>query len=95
MGTQVYAYLEDRNKAMGLLRKHGIIENFEMKCRKKDGSIVWGLLNSHLVRDNEGNIVCIEDTSQDITERKQMEEALRESTERFDPWWMLYVLMQL
>jgi len=83
IGTQVYAYPEDRDKAIGLLREHGAFENFEMKCRKKDGSIVWGLLNAHLVRDEQGNIICIEGTSQDITERKHMEEALRESAEKY------------
>ena len=83
IGSQVYAYPEDRDRAIKLLRTNGIIENFEMKCRKKDGSIVWGLLNSHLVRDDEGNILYIEGTSQDITERKQMEEAWREGEEKY------------
>ena len=83
IGTQVYAYPEDRGKAIGLLREHGAFENFEMKCRKKDGSIVWGSLTSRLVRDNQGNILYIEGTSQDITQRKQMEEVLQESEEKY------------
>jgi PAS domain S-box-containing protein len=81
IGTQVYAYPEDREKAIKLLTEHGAFENFEMKCRKKDGSIVWGSLTSRLVRDDHGNILYIEGTSQDITERKLNDEILNNMAE--------------
>jgi PAS domain S-box-containing protein len=77
IGTQVYAYPEDRDKALDLLSKYGAFESFEMKCRKKDGSVVWGLLSARIVRDEKGNIAYIEGTSQDITDRKLAEENLR------------------
>ena len=83
IGTQVYAYPEDRGKAIELLKIMELFENFEMKWRKKDGNIVWGSLNARLVRDNQGNILYIEGTNQDITQRKQMEEALHESEEKY------------
>lgn len=83
IGTQVYAFPEDRDKAMELLKKDGSFENFEMRCRKKDGSIVWGLLSSRLVLDDGGNILYIEGTSQDITERKHMEELIRRNEKMF------------
>ena len=54
-----------------------------MKYRKKDGSIMWGLQNSRLVQDDQGNILYIEGTFQDITGRKTAEEALRESEHMF------------
>ena len=81
--SQVYAYPGDRDKAIGLLRKRGVVENFEMQYRKKDGSIAWGLHNLRLVQDDQGNTLYIEGTFQDITDRKQMEEALKESEQRF------------
>ena len=81
IGTQVYVYPEDREKAMELLIKNGSFENFEMKCRKKDGSIVWGSLTSRLVRDHQGNVLYIEGTSQDITEQKLYEEILNNMAE--------------
>ena len=83
IGTQVYAYPEDREKAIRSLKEHGAFENFEMQYRKKDGNIAWGLHNSRLVQDDQGNILYIEGTIQDITERKQMEEVLRESEEKY------------
>jgi len=77
IGSQVYVYPEDRGKAIGLMTKYGFFEKLEVQCRKKDGSIVWGSLTSRLVRDDRDNILYIEGTSQDITERKQAEEELK------------------
>ena len=83
IGTQVYTYPEDRERAIGMLKEHGVFENFEMKYRKKDGCIAWGLHNLRFVRDEQGNVAYIEGTFQNITDRKQMEEALKQSEQRF------------
>jgi PAS domain S-box-containing protein len=76
IGSQIYAYPEDRLKVMELLNKDGLIKNFEVQFRHKNGSIVWVILNVHCVRDNQGRILCHEGTIQDITERKRAEEEL-------------------
>jgi PAS domain S-box-containing protein len=76
IGSQIYAYPEDRKKALALLKKDGFFKNFEVRNRKKDGNIVWVRANVHLVRDNQGNILYHEGTSQDITDRKRAEEEL-------------------
>jgi PAS domain S-box-containing protein len=55
------------------------VEGFETEVLRKDGSILQASLNARGVRDAEGNIVCYEGTVEDITGRKQAEEALRES----------------
>jgi PAS domain S-box-containing protein len=83
IGTQVYAYPEDRERAIGVLKERGVFENFEMRYRKKDGGIAWGLHNLRFVRDEQGNVAYIEGTFQNITDRKQMEEALKQSEQRF------------
>ena len=71
LSSQVYVNPEDRDKVIQLLEKYGVAKNIEIKCRKKDGSIMWGLQNSRLIRDSQGNILYIEGTFQDITERKK------------------------
>jgi len=57
--------------------------NFESRMRKKDGSIQWISINARVVRDAEGKVLYHEGTMQDITERKEAEEALHESEERY------------
>jgi len=83
LGTQLYVNPGDHDKTLELLLKHGSIKNFEVKCYHKNGNIIWGVLNIHLVKDSQGNILYIEGTCQDITDRKIAEDALRESEEKY------------
>lgn len=83
LSSQVYVNPEDRDKVIQLLVRYGVVKNIEIQCRKKDGSIMWGLQSSRLIRDDEGNILYIEGTFQDITGRKTAEEGLKESERLF------------
>lgn len=83
IAAQVYMDPSKRDEAVRLLTESGKIENFEIECRHKDGSPVWVSFSAKVVRDGQGNILYHEGVSQDITERKRFEEALRESEERF------------
>jgi diguanylate cyclase (GGDEF)-like protein/PAS domain S-box-containing protein len=61
------------------------INTYQMEKRyfHKDGHIVWALLSVSLVRDVEGSPVHFVSQIQDITARKQAEQALGESEARF------------
>ncbi|MBD0346430.1 MAG: PAS domain S-box protein, partial [Coleofasciculus sp. Co-bin14] len=63
----------------------GKIRSFEMEKRyfHKLGHVVWILLSGSLLRDAEGKPLYFIGQVQDITLRKQTEEALRESEERW------------
>jgi PAS domain S-box-containing protein len=50
---------------------------------RKDGSTFWGELKMKLLRDSNNNLVGVQGTLRDITERKKTEEKLRESEEKF------------
>ncbi|MGD0806194.1 MAG: PAS domain S-box protein [Anaerolineales bacterium] len=56
---------------------------FDKRYIHKDGHVVWGHVSSSLVRDSKGNPLYFISHVQDITERKQADEALRESEEKF------------
>jgi PAS domain S-box-containing protein len=58
---------------------HHIYEN---KHIRKDGSTFPALVDSSIIRDSQGNVLYRAVSVQDITERKQAEEALNESHQR-------------
>jgi diguanylate cyclase (GGDEF)-like protein/PAS domain S-box-containing protein len=74
---------ESQETYRGLLLQQGYVSNFEVSCFRRDGSQICGLFNSHLVRDDKGNIQFVEGLFQDITSRKRVEEELRASEARY------------
>jgi PAS domain S-box-containing protein len=73
----------DWNQCSRLIR--GEIKSFDLekRYRRKDGSIVWVYLNVSVVLDASGAPVHFRTYSRDITQRKQREQALRQSEERY------------
>ncbi len=61
----------------------GIPYDEEMQIVTKSGKHVWVRTSGEAVRDRDGKIVKVRGAFQDITERKQAEEALRESETKF------------
>jgi PAS domain S-box-containing protein len=67
----------DRNDAAEQLRKKGSLYNKEIKFHTKSGDIRTGLFSGELI--NLDGKACILGATSDITDRKQVEEALRAS----------------
>lgn len=57
--------------------------HYELRMVKKDGSIIWTDVRGDSLRDADGRLIRLFGATVDITERKEAEEALRESEERF------------
>jgi len=78
---------EDRplGNELGVRLLSGEIDHFhfEKRYRHKNGTIVWAIVSSTLLRNAEGKPLNFVAQIQDITERKIAEEALRESEEKF------------
>jgi len=56
---------------------------FEWKLTRKDGKVLFEECSVYLIRNAHGKRIGFRGIVRDITERKQMEEALRKSEERF------------
>jgi PAS domain S-box-containing protein len=80
IGNQLYVNLEDRLSVIEMLREQEKVEGFETETYRKDGSKFWISINIHTVKDSTGNILYLEGTTVDITERKRAEE-LRQQME--------------
>ncbi len=79
IGTQIFVDAEDRKRCLAILKKTGILERFETRTRRKDGSIIWTAINSRIVRDAEGRTLFIEGIVENITEQIEAQEKLKRS----------------
>ncbi len=59
------------------------VRAFEMEVIRKDGTRQISEVSISLIRDAEGKPIGFRGTSRDISERKQMEETIRQSEERY------------
>jgi PAS domain S-box-containing protein len=71
---------EDRRKMVDAVRSKGLLMDYEVKLKRKDGTPFWAMLSVNSV-DYGGN-QAIMATVYDITERKKAEEAVQQSEER-------------
>ena len=81
--TQLYVDPEHRAELLRQLEVHGAVSGFEGRVRRKDGRAIWISENARAVRDASGRVAYIEGRLEDISRRRQAEEVLRESEERF------------
>ncbi len=80
--ANLYIDVSERAEIIEEIRRTGSSLR-EVQARKRDGTMIWLLVNNNARRDEAGNIVGYEGAFSDITERKRAEEALRESEARF------------
>ncbi len=78
-----YVNPERRNDFISALVQNGRVADFESEIyRHKTRERIWVTESATMVRDSEGRPLYYEGTVQDITQRKQAEEALRRSQTR-------------
>lgn len=80
--TGLYKNTEDRQIMLRTLRDQKIVKNFEVEMIKPDGKSVWALISARLAEGADGK-TFIEGILIDNTDKRQAEEKLRLSRERF------------
>jgi PAS domain S-box-containing protein len=82
IGTDFSDYFTEPEKARaGYQRvfREGFVRDFDLELRHRDGRVAPVLYNASIYRDGSGEVVGVFAAARDITQRKQAEEALRES----------------
>ncbi len=80
--SELYLNPENKRVFSQKIKKDGFVRNEEMKFRQKDGSIVWCSVTATVQYNEYGEIQFIDGAIEDITERKRIEGALKESERR-------------
>jgi diguanylate cyclase (GGDEF)-like protein/PAS domain S-box-containing protein len=83
IATQMYTEPMLRKKFTRLLAENGESLDFESLDRRKDGSTFWASMNARAVKNAAGEVLYYEGFVTDITERKQIEESVIKSEQRF------------
>ena len=83
IATQVYVDPLEREKFMSMLETRDEVLNFECRFRHRNGSVIWGSVNTCVVRGADGEVSHYQGYTTDITARKTAEEELRRSEQKY------------
>jgi two-component system, cell cycle sensor histidine kinase and response regulator CckA len=84
---------DDRARLVSGLNQYGVVNNLEAQFRRKDGATLTGFMSARIIEiDGEP---CVLSVSRDISDRKRMEDLLRESESREkERAWELSTIME-
>jgi two-component system NtrC family sensor kinase len=83
IAKDLYVDPEDRKAFQERIERDGYVKDMEVEFKKKNGQKLTILLTGHPIRNKEGEIVGYEGLNLDISERKRIENELRETNEFF------------
>jgi len=76
-----YVTPQERDKLWQSLLDNEYVENYEVLLKRRNGTSVWLSANARLFKNGAGEVLGLEGTARDISERKEMEEELRHREE--------------
>ncbi len=80
--SQLYVRPSDRKKYKEQIEREGSLRDYALRFLKKNGQEMDCVLTSTLKYSKDGNILGYQGIFRDVTEQKQMEEALQKSSEK-------------
>lgn len=72
----LYPRATDRQAVLDLIQEKRTVTDYELRLRRRDGSLIWVLENVSLLEGREGAPDILQGTLIDITRRKEVEESL-------------------
>lgn len=79
----LYVNPEDRKTFQERIEENGFVKDMEVEFKKKNGEKITVLLTGHPIKDEKGEVIGYQGINLDITERKRIENELREANEFF------------
>src|SRR5437667_3427465 len=79
LAVDVYADPEERQRILGRFEVEDVVEGVEVTWKRQDGDEILVRLSGRAVRRRGGAIDCFETIAEDVTERRALEEQLRQS----------------
>ena len=86
IGVKLADYCEDPEERQAFSEKllvNGSVQGEELRLRREDGTTIWVAVTAQAIRDESGQIRYFDGMIEDITDRKQTEETLRASEQRY------------
>jgi diguanylate cyclase (GGDEF)-like protein/PAS domain S-box-containing protein len=84
VARDVWEYQDERSIYLKKLLAAGAVQGFECRFKRKDGTTVWVSVNSRVVLGADGQAHYHEGFLIDITDRKRIEQSLREIAESLE-----------
>ncbi|MDX9823208.1 MAG: PAS domain S-box protein, partial [Syntrophales bacterium] len=82
--SQLYVNPAQRDEYKRKLEAAGHLENFEFLAKDRNGNPICMSVNARVVKDADGKILFYEGTQEDITRRRQAEEALKAANRKLN-----------
>jgi two-component system cell cycle sensor histidine kinase/response regulator CckA len=78
ISNQEYVTPQSRVELVAELENRGVVRGFEYQAYRRDGSTMWVSVSAHAVKNDRGHITHFEGTVQDVTQRRELEQQLRQ-----------------
>jgi PAS domain S-box-containing protein len=78
LGEDLWVDRSEREEFVRQVEEQGALLGFETRMWRRDGTVIWVSVNARAIRGANGELVGLEGTLQDITERKLYEERAQE-----------------
>jgi two-component system, cell cycle sensor histidine kinase and response regulator CckA len=83
IASQLYANPAERDEVKRRFDDPVPLTNYEVAVFRKDGAPIWVSFNARAIRDESGRILYYEGMTENISPRKEAEEALRKNEEKY------------
>jgi diguanylate cyclase (GGDEF)-like protein/PAS domain S-box-containing protein len=82
----LYVTPSDRERWKASVDQEGVLRNFVFQLRRQDGTHLWVMDNSRVIRDSNGKVILYQGSLEDITERKRFEDEGQQTTAQLATW---------